>query len=577
MVPVLLAGWLPSASWSKEADRPNFILIVIDALRPDFLGCYGYHLRTSPTIDELADSGVLFETAVSHAPWTKTSFSSIFTSLYPFQHGVIGWEHALPDSITTLAEILRARGYSTLAVINMLGLTGDSKVTKGFARISEANQRDRDAVATTDAAIELIRGSREPFFIVIHYFDTHWPYLHAPDIELEPSSGAQDTLREPGGEGMADQSAKAKSRYTAAIRHVDDSIRRLLAFLRQEGTLENSAIFITADHGDAFMEHGRSGHGNYLYDEEMRVPLIINFPQRYATPRRIGQQVRHIDLLPTIVELAGAADPGRREGVSLDQLARDGVRTPSRTSALQPGAKLLPADYTVCEVDLSRAPWSKCVRTDSWKLIVEPPTSDIQLYDLKNDPGEKVNLWGSGLAVGDTLLGLIKRVPGMSIRGWRLAFNGSTVRGELIATARVGKGGHITAVEAAAGESVLSFVLSADSSAMAVRISPQNLQMLIFDVDPVDSPVTIEFTGSGEGLPHLVHVGTDGERAMGQSFTLTSEDALGLPGTFRRDAGPHESEVFVWYLPGEPVHRVRKTVHLSTDERNRLKSLGYLH
>jgi choline-sulfatase len=259
---VLVAVSVSSLSRSREADRPNLVLIVIDALRPDFLGCYGYPVPTSPTIDGLAQTGVLFETAVSHAPWTKTSFSSIFTSLYPFQHGVTGWEAAMPDSIATLAEILRARGYNTLAVINMLGLTGDSKVTKGFAKVSEANQRERDAVATTDAAIELIKDSREPFFIVVHYFDTHWPYRYGSSVASEPSGNQAD---------------EAKQRYAACIEHVDESVDRLVDFLRQEGVLGNSALFITADHGDAFMEHGRASHGNFLYDEEIRVPLIINF------------------------------------------------------------------------------------------------------------------------------------------------------------------------------------------------------------------------------------------------------------------------------------------------------------
>lgn len=563
---VLLAALLAvvsvsSVAWSKEAARPNIVLIVSDALRPDFLGCYGYPLPVSPNIDSLATAGVLFETAVSHAPWTKTSFSSIFTSLYPFQHGVTDWECAMPDSVATLAEILRARGYNTLAVINMLGLTGESKVTKGFAKVSEANQRDRDAVATTDAAVELIKGSREPFFIVIHYFDTHWPYRHGSGIRPAQSG---------------DQADDTKQRYAACIEYVDESVGRLVAFLRQEGTLENSALFITADHGDAFMEHGRVSHGNYLYDEEVRVPLIINFPARYPGGRRITEQVRHIDLLPTMVELAGATDRGHREGVSLDRLAREGSRG-SEPSARQGAAQLLPPDYTLCEIDLSRAPWSKCVRTNGWKLIIEPPTSDVQLYDLKKDPGEKTNLWGTGLPMGDTLLAMINRVPGTAIRGWRLAYNGATANGELIATIRVQGGGRIAAAEAAAGEALLAFVLSADSSALAVRITPQNPQMLIFDVDPASSPLTVEVTGSGENLPSTVHVGAVGERPLNTPLALTSEGALGLPRAFRRDAGQAESQVFVWYLPGDPLRRVRKPVTLSAEERDRLKSLGYVH
>lgn len=573
LVLALLVAAVPAISWTAPAKCPNFVLIIVDSLRPDCLGCYGGDPATSPVIDQLASTGVVFEQAVSHAPWTKTSFASILTSLYPFQHGVIDWEYALPDSISTLPEVLQSHGYSTRAVINMLGLTGDSKVTKGFDKVSEAHQKDRDAAATTEAAIELINGSREPFFLLVHYFDAHWPYRCQAD-ESGGSSGAKP------GADSSDPLAAVRQRYAACIKRTDTSIGDLVAFLRQDGILENTVLIITADHGDAFMEHGSASHGTYVYDEEVMVPLVINYPARYSVSRRIGEQVRHIDLLPTIVDLAGAVDSGKREGTSLDHLAGEGSRGASEAATLAARGTLLAATYAICESDLGKAPWSKCIRTNGWKLVVVPPTSQTELYDLTRDPGEKTNLWKSRPAGGDSLLEMIEAVPGTRIQGWRIAYAGGAARAGVTASVKVEDGGRISYAEAAAGGNMLLFRLSADSTRMAAQIPPQGVQILLFDVVPADKPVTLEFTCPEEKSPEAVWLGTASRELFGRPFQAPGGGfgrSLGLPLAFSRSDSTNAFEVFVWWLPGDEVTRARKTVPLSSQERDRLKSLGYLH
>lgn len=567
----LLVTIVSSISCAAPAKRPNFVLIIIDSLRPDCLGCYGADPSPSPVIDRLASTGVVFEQAVSHAPWTKPSFASILTSRYPFQHGVIDWEYALPDSIGTLPEVLERHGYATGAVINMLGLTGEAKITKGFAKVSEAHQKDRDAAATTAAAIEIIKGSREPFLLLVHYFDAHWPYRCEAD-ESGASPGAK-----PGGDS-SDPLAGVKRRYAACIKRTDTSVGHLVDFLKQEGLLDNTVLIVTADHGDAFAEHGSVSHGTYVYDEEVRVPLIVAWPARYSAGRRIAEQVRHVDLLPTIVGLAGVEDSGRREGTSLDRLAREGSRDRSGGEALAAGA-LLPVTHAICESDLGKAPWSKCIRTNGWKLVIVPPTSGIELYNLSQDPKEQVNLWPAHETVGDSLLEMLRPVSGTSIRGWRVASTSAAGRAGVAASVTVEDGGRISYAEAVAGGNTLLVRLSADSTRMAVQIPQQGLQILLFDVVPADKPVTFEFKCLDEKPPEVVWLGEAGREPLDRPFTAAggSERSLGLPTAFAMPDSTDPLEVFVWWLPGDEITRARKTTALSSQEKDRLRSLGYLH
>ncbi|MFH1219616.1 MAG: sulfatase [Candidatus Eisenbacteria bacterium] len=559
---------IPFLSCNRRAERPNFVLVVVDALRPDFLGCYGCRMPTSPNIDQLAAGGVVFESAVSHAPWTKSAFSSMLTALYPFQHGVVNWEAAMPDTIMTLPEILSSQGYNTMAVVNMLGLTGESKVMKGIAEISEGHKHDRDAPATTEAAIELIKASSKPFFIIIHYFDTHWPYRPPQEyVDMISGAGAPDST---------DPACALRLRYGGCVRFVDQSIGRLVAFLDGAGMRNDTVLLITADHGEGLMAHGAGSHGTNLYDEAIRVPLIITYPARYGKGLRIADQVRHIDLLPTIVDLAGARDGQRREGTSLDPLIRKGSRSADLPVGKGKGS-LLPVDCALCEIGLRDVPEAKCIRTNDWKLIIEPSTAAIQLYDLTQDRGELTNLWGSGPTAGDTLLRVIGRVPGVSVKGWRIGFTGSMRTGGIRADVQVGSEGRIRLAEPVAGSNLLSFRLSEDSTAMEVIAGPQGLQIMLFEVEPSDRPVTFKFTADGQDAPQAVSVGETGERPFGQAFVLTLDDAMGLPRAFGQSRSSTASGVSLWWLPGEHLQRAQKAVILSPEEQNRLRSLGYIH
>jgi choline-sulfatase len=392
------AAVLLACATSPEEKPPNVLLVVVDAMRADHLGCYGYSRPTSPTMDSLAAHGVVFETAITQAPWTKSSFSSFLTSLYPFQHGVEDWSAVMPDSITTVAEVLSANGYSTLCVINMIGLGDRFGVLKGFDRVSESGKGGRDARATTDDAIALLENTPAPFFMLLHYFDVHQPYAPAReyvnrinvDTDLDPFSGRGLWRRNR--DGLPPEKALKKTMllYDGCIRYVDTQLARLLAYLEERGVAANTVAIVTADHGEAFWEHGVDTHGSTVYDEALKVPLIFAGPGGFENAGRVGSQVRLIDIFPTVLAITRAEDEARREGVSLLPLIRGGQ--------IDDGGKLLPAHIAYAGNGRVKPPEVRCLRTAAYKVIASSSASGVEVYDLKDDPGEKHDLAPGGLA-----------------------------------------------------------------------------------------------------------------------------------------------------------------------------------
>jgi arylsulfatase A-like enzyme len=576
----------PSCSPSK-GKPPNVVLVIVDALRPDYLGCYGCDRPTSPNIDGLAAEGTLFETAISQAPWTKPSFSTMLTSLYPFQHGVVDWESVMPDSVVTLAEVLRAHGYKTAAVINMLGITGDFKVTKGFEVVSEAPKRSRDAAGTTDDAIALIKESPRPFFIMVHYFDAHWPRRPPPEyVALVRSEGDPDPFAavaggtqasaEPGPERVDRQ----RLLYAACVRYVDDAVGRLVEFLDRAGLGRETLLIVTADHGEAFWEHSTVAHGANLYDEVVKVPLIVRCPSGGQGGRRVACQVRHVDLLPTIVDFAGAADAEPREGMSLRSLigGSGGGESVTAKHAGSDSGKIVPHDVALSETRLKKAPETRSARTLSEKLILEPATGLRELYDLRSDPEERVNIWGREAAGADSLEQLLTRLPGSSINGWRVALTGDAPRSgqAMDVTAGVGAGGRLTRVRTVTGSGELAVDVAPDSTSLKITSRPDGLQIVLFDVEPEGTDVTFRATCEGTGGPAAVEVGEVGRGPIGRSFTLSTRAAAGLPRSFKQARASRAPSLSVWWLPGDKVGKVGARAALTAETMRRLRSLGYV-
>jgi choline-sulfatase len=572
---VLLVSGVTS-SWSSSY-RPNIVIIVVDALRPDHLGCYGYERPTSPNIDRLAERGVLFDSAISQAPWTKASFASFLTSSYPYQHGVVGWESVMPESLITLQEVLAVHGYDTQAVINMYGIAGEYGITEGMDRVSAADKLEREAPETTDDALRLIKTARRPFFMLIHYFDVHWPYRppegHTDLVWRDKGADVSGSHLTRYREGFSKPSEEILTRdlmlYDACIRYVDDEIGKLVTFLDSTGLREQTLVVLTADHGEAFWEHGFGSHGANLYDEALRVPLVVAYPGLSGRSRRISTQVAMVDLLPTLVAVSGAHDEAHREGTSLIPLIEKGAR--SRNPAAS-----LPAGMTLCESTLKRVPDTRCLRTDQWKLILEPTTMLTELYDLRSDPGETVNLAGRGLAVEDSLQVLLRHLAYSTRNGWRFCLTGQEPDMELAAQVHISNGSRLTSAERETLGKTLSIEVAEDSTSLKIQARHQRLYMVVFDVDPADADITVEITYAAENGPDSINVGTRGRRDLAAPISLEPEEAYGLPQGFAAARDSRSPALHLWWQPGEKPAGTGATTRLTTKAKKRLKALGYI-
>jgi arylsulfatase A-like enzyme len=397
MLLALAALWCAGCgSHETQAPRPrNLILISLDTLRADHLGCYGYPEETSPHIDELARQGVLFEQASAPSPWTLPSHASMLTGLYPRSHGVNGWQRAIPKELYTLPEILGEHGFATGGVVNA-GVILTSK--RGFDLGFESYEVLRPATSVPAGAarsvivraMEWLRANKgEPFFLFVHFYDLHADYKSLPDYgELFPSDyegpadGTQKQLtRYATGhiEGWGEEEARHLARlYDAGVRQLDDRLGRLFEYLKSEGVWEETLIVLTSDHGEEFLDHGSVDHGRTLYEEQLHVPLVLVGP---GVPRglRVAGNVSLIDIVPSALSMLGLPVPEDLEGVDLSRAWREAGAWPverpmfaeaDRWTAMQEG------DY------------KRSVRREHLKLHYLHSSGAKLLFDLSRDPDE---------------------------------------------------------------------------------------------------------------------------------------------------------------------------------------------
>ncbi len=357
-----------AASCGGERDsRPNFLILSIDTLRADHLGLYGHGRDTSPRIDALGAGGVVFESAYSSSSWTLPAFASAVTSLYPSTHGVQSLEARLDESFRTLPEFFRDAGYDTCGVTSHNFFSTQSGMRQGFIHF------DEELVLETDDLLELVssegvsdRGIRWierkagsaddlPWLLWLHYFDPH------------------DAYKSHAGSAFGDE--RPVDRYDGEIAHTDLHLGRVLDALDEHGFAENTVVLLFADHGEEFGDHGKTNHAHTLYRELVRIPLIVRAPG--IAPRRVDQNVRMIDLLPTALELAGIGQTSDVVGRSLVPLMR---------------GEGLPDEPALMELSIDPDHAFEALVDGNWKLIrVNRPASE-ELFDLAADPGEKNDL-----------------------------------------------------------------------------------------------------------------------------------------------------------------------------------------
>lgn len=353
---LLLAGCRSS---NKEAAAPalrrlNLVLVTIDTLRADRLGCYGYPKIETPNLDSVASRGVAFENAVAQAPLTSPSHASMMTGLLPTVHKVRDTGgFVLRSSDTTLAEILQQQGWDTAAFVGSSVLKKRFGFDQGFETYDDemGENRERRAGEVVDRAIAWL-GSRtgKPYFLWVHVYDPHLPY--------DPPAGFRE---------------KYKDRpYDGEIAYTDQELGRLFAAIGK-----NTLLVVLSDHGESFSEHGEYAHGIFLYDTTLRIPFLMAGPGVPAR-LRVKQQARTVDLLPTVLELMGGKAPQTVQGSSLVP-AFTGKEAPTAHSYAETLFPKLNMGWTEL----------RAIRTNRWKFVRAPRP---ELYDLAQDPAETSNV-----------------------------------------------------------------------------------------------------------------------------------------------------------------------------------------
>jgi arylsulfatase A-like enzyme len=340
---LLAAAVAPSSLGGCSSDPPeraNVLLVTVDTLRPDRLSSYGYARHRTPHIDALAAGGALFENAVSDTPWTTPSMASVMTGVYATRHGFRSTNaNRLSLDQETLAEVLKARGYATAAVVGSFPLDAIYQLDQGFDVYDDAfttpiwvypehepetlesefrenpedqamfvlakalNDSRRSDAEVTDAALAVLEGGlSEPFFLWVHYFGPH----SKPDWTIPESARERRHL----------------AQYDPDVRENDRELGRLLAGLEATGRSDDTLVVFHADHGESLGEQAYLGHGMLLNDASLRIPLILRLPGSIEAGTRVASLVRNVDIFPTILDVAGGSEGIEKSGTSLLPLVR---------------------------------------------------------------------------------------------------------------------------------------------------------------------------------------------------------------------------------------------------------------
>lgn len=360
----------------QRADGPNIILVSIDTLRADHLGCFGYDRNTSPNIDKFAGENYLFTNHIVTMAATLPSHASIFTGLYPVSHGVMKNGRRLSGRLITLAEILKEKGYHTAGIISAWTLNSETGISQGFDEYLDNEGKQTPASALLKRAAPWINGHRDDsFFLFLHLFDPHEPY--SPPSDFRRWGEAQIDL------------------YDGEIYYADHVLGKIFDELKKAGLYDESLIIVTSDHGESLGRDNYFGHYRNLYDSELHVPLIVHLPESAkTTPRRMDYQTSAVDILPTILKILRLDTGAPSEGMDL---FGDGAVSRKHVFALRShfssgddphfdGLAPLPMHMDDGEMYVARS--------REWKYILRTRSMD-ELYHLAVDPGELVNLAGS--------------------------------------------------------------------------------------------------------------------------------------------------------------------------------------
>ena len=421
----------------REGQRPNIVCVVLDSVRAANCSVYGYSRATTPHLESLAQGGVLFEQATSVGSWTLPVHTSLFTGLYPVRHGVTVSAAGLATDVPTLAEQLAAAGYRTACFSNNAYISSASGLTRGFEHVDEIwrvthprgvslprlserikrlesrgpvlrplvgllrrakrartilrawrSRKDSGAEYTNARIREWLRDSADdrPFFIFVNYMEAHEPYLPPYPFNgrfipgrfspwrVVRSTGRRDEILTQSGQRREEDLQILEGLYDGTIRYADERVAELTDLVTSVGGPDATFLAVTSDHGDAFGEHGHLGHRLTLYEELLRVPMVIRYPPAFAPGMRVERPVSIADLHPTILDVAGV---GAGSDGDFTSLLHEAEARP--IIAENTGPKSIAGLVT------------RSFRSGKWKFLWRSDGRH-ELYDLDADPVERINL-----------------------------------------------------------------------------------------------------------------------------------------------------------------------------------------
>ena len=543
-----------------EAKRPNVLVYVVDCLRADHVGAYGYPLPATPTLDALAEDGVVLEELMSCAPWTKPSTGFLFTSLLPMYHQARTIDDALPYERLTLAEAFRASGYTTAAwVANPVIKPRVFFFNQGFDRWVDLrtfkarsagqhiNALESDAADITNGVLPWLEENRgRSFFLYLHSLDLHFGYRPRPPFDEIFVKTAEEGL------------TRDRELYDNELAYNDREIGRLVEALKALELYDETLLLVTADHGEEFGEHDFTRHGKTLFREALHIPGILKLPHSEKAGRRIPSLVGNIDLAPSLLELAGLPVPSVFQGRSIAPLLEGGETSERRLLAELVAPKFV--SYAVYDED------HKYIR----ELV---PTPKEYLFDVKKDRAERKNLLPSVPPQARELVAELERFVQLGQHGLHFSIRGD-------------KAGTRVVVHA---ESEVEII-----NAFRFPIVTGDL----FDVDSKRKKLTLTFTADDRrrhlviqtrtgGSPVRFALVRDGHTVETVRARLGSERVETI--AFPFDANPKELQVSlseiddllhredelarVWHLP---LGSARNQVELDREMQDTLRALGYI-
>jgi arylsulfatase A-like enzyme len=550
-------------------------------------------------MDRLASEGVLFEDVVSQSPWTLPAFVTAFTSLYPTQHGAgilkpgsgsVG--SRMYTTFPPLAMMLLKAGYSTGAVINAPFLAPKFGVDKGFEFYDTTPRwTERRADATTAEVLRWIdEVGHSPFLMFAHYFDPHTPYepLAPYDTLFDPGYSGRigsyfdrDTyfrMREAlAGEGDARVEADwehVRALYDGEIAFTDVAIGDLLNGLEERGLRSNTLIVFLSDHGEEFFDHKDFEHGHTLFDELLKVPLMFSLPGLIPENKRVDQQVRLLDVVPTVLDFLGLTPSTHLEGVSLRPLITgDGEIGTAKVS-------LLPHSFGYSEAMLY-GPEKKSITAYPWKLIYDTATQKQKLFNLAHDPGEHSNLIDQQTEAHGPLEEMLFQTFFNMSETWYVELAGGgeghtfdlpisvsqrPIVGDFKAYRIFDSQGHLVDEERLRLTEVARNTLRLESLYLKGSFT------IAFKVAPRQAAVSFDIGIDGESVLDIIHIGQDLSAPEEMPFDLVArrrDPSEGMP--LQKPDLPY---VLIWRAGSE--YGTETPVTLSEDTKRKLRALGYI-